>query len=84
VIAGQLYDLHAAAPYVTAGLLSLLAAVLLRGAARTPEHTDRPTEPDADRPRLPGARRSPERPLLRSFLPASLVYYDRAGPFGPC
>jgi len=38
VIAGQLYDMHAAAPYVTAGALSLLAAVLLRAAPVPAEH----------------------------------------------
>jgi len=43
VVAGQLYDLHAAAPYVSAGALSLFAAALLRDAARSPEHAERPT-----------------------------------------
>jgi predicted MFS family arabinose efflux permease len=42
VIAGQLYDLHAAAPYVTAGCLSLLAASLLRGTARSRQHAGGP------------------------------------------
>ena len=40
VIAGQLYDLHAAAPYVTAGALSLVAGALLRGTARSPQHAE--------------------------------------------
>jgi DHA1 family tetracycline resistance protein-like MFS transporter len=43
VIAGQLYDLHAAAPYVTGGALSLLAASLLRGVARAQQRAGGPT-----------------------------------------